>query len=116
VKNLTVKPSHIQYYSFLLVTLVVLYIDESVVILRISYIILLVLSYYIYLYIPTYYCKFFFCRLMLGISSGVLVYYTPYFISSEYRNWSVYFFLIYELHRILRLVNNIMYYQKVIIC
>jgi len=47
---------------------------------------------------------------MLGISSGVLVYYTPYFIGGEYHNWSVYFFLFYELHRILRLVNNTLYY------
>lgn len=35
------------------------------------------------------------------------MYYTPYFIGGEYHNWTVYFFLIYELHRILRLVNNI---------
>ncbi|XP_060865918.1 acetyl-coenzyme A transporter 1-like isoform X2 [Metopolophium dirhodum] len=52
-------------------------------------------------------------RLMLGISSGVLVYYTPYFISGEYHNWSVYFFLFYELHRILRLVLLVVVYLSV---
>ncbi|XP_022175893.1 acetyl-coenzyme A transporter 1-like [Myzus persicae] len=52
-------------------------------------------------------------RLMLGISSGVLVYYTPYFIGGEYHNWSAYFFLIYELHRILRLVLMVVVYLSV---
>lgn len=63
----------------------------------------------VYLRLTYYYKFFFFCRLVLGISSGVLVYYTPYFIGGEYHNWSVYFFLIYEIHRISRLVNNIRY-------
>ncbi|XP_015372739.1 PREDICTED: acetyl-coenzyme A transporter 1-like [Diuraphis noxia] len=52
-------------------------------------------------------------RLVLGISSGVLVYYTPYFIGGEYHNWTVYFFLIYELHRILRLVLLVVVYLSV---
>ncbi|KAL4097361.1 hypothetical protein QTP88_022150 [Uroleucon formosanum] len=52
-------------------------------------------------------------RLVLGISSGVLVYYTPYFVGGEYHNWSFYFFLIYELYRILRLVLFIVVYLSV---
>uniref|UniRef100_A0A2S2P8P5 Acetyl-coenzyme A transporter 1 n=1 Tax=Schizaphis graminum TaxID=13262 RepID=A0A2S2P8P5_SCHGA len=51
--------------------------------------------------------------LVLGISSGVLVYYTPNFISGEYSNWSFYYFVIFELHRILRLVLLVAVYLSV---
>ncbi|XP_027840968.2 acetyl-coenzyme A transporter 1-like [Aphis gossypii] len=51
--------------------------------------------------------------LVLGISSGVLVYYTPNFISGEYSNLSICYYVIFELLRILRLVLLVAVYLSV---
>jgi len=52
-------------------------------------------------------------RLILGISSAVLMYYTPYFIHSDNISRSIYFYLIYELHRISRLTLSVVMYLGV---
>ncbi|XP_025202719.1 acetyl-coenzyme A transporter 1-like [Melanaphis sacchari] len=51
--------------------------------------------------------------LVLGISSGVLVYYTPNFMNGEYSDWSNYYFVIFEFLRILRLVLLVAVYLSV---
>lgn len=58
--------------------------------------------------IPTalrYYYVFFLFRLFLGITYAMLIFYTPYFVNGDSNNGSILFFLIYEFHRISRMVK-----------
>jgi len=50
-------------------------------------------------------CYYLVFRLILGITYAMLVYYTPYFVSGDSNNGSVFFFMIYEFHRISRMVR-----------
>uniref|UniRef100_A0A2S2QWK0 Acetyl-coenzyme A transporter 1 n=1 Tax=Sipha flava TaxID=143950 RepID=A0A2S2QWK0_9HEMI len=52
-------------------------------------------------------------RLIMGIMSAVLVYYTHSFINDKSNNGYLNFFLIYELHRVLRLMLSVFIYLGV---
>lgn len=52
---------------------------------------------------------FFFYRLAFGISTAFLIHYTPYFVSGDDNKGSIYFFLIFEFHRISRMVRTYIY-------